>query len=255
MAQATSTALPRRCAALAVAVLCGLSGAALAQTAGGSSAFGESISIQVLPLLGSPITVSSGPIPAVAGSAPAEYSLSGSLASVTVSSPALGTVLQAGLLDVDASSGIPATPSASADATVAEAQLALGTLLVPILGLSAQAVASSALVSGPCEAGAEAQTTGTTTLTAVQIIGPLGIHLSVPIQPPANTVLLNAAGLRVVLNEQVVDFDGTNTILTVNAIHISVDALPVPGLGVLAADIILSHSQAEVNCSPRMIEE
>jgi hypothetical protein len=253
MAQATTTALPRRCAALAVAVFCGLSGAALAQTAGSSSAFGESVSIQVLPLLGSPITVSSGPVPAVAGSAPADYSLSGELARITVSSPALGTVLQAGLLDVDASSGVPATPSASADATVANAQLTLGTLLAPILALSAQAVGSTALVSGPCEAGSEAQTTGTTTLTAVQVTGPLGIHLSVPVQPAANTVLLDAAGVRVVLNEQIVGFDGANTSLTVNAVHISIDELPVAGLGALTADIILSQSQAKLNCSPRII--
>jgi hypothetical protein len=254
MAQRVATSLLRRAAALTVAALLGLSGAALAQTAGSSSAFGESISIDVLPLLGSPIVVSSGPLPAVAGSAPAAYSLNGELASITVASPALGTVLQTGLLDVDAASSVPDSAAASADATVANVQLVLGAL-VPVLRLGAEAVGSSAEVSGPCEAGAQAQTSGATTLAAAQLTGPLGLSVSLLAQPAPNTVVLDQAGLRVVLNEQIVAFDGVNTSLTVNAVHVSIDALPVAGLGALTADIILSQSKAQLTCAPRIVVE
>jgi len=81
--------------------------AARAQNQAGSSAFAESVSLQVLPLLGSPVQVSSGPLPAVAGSAPPAYNLTGELASIRVAAPALGTLLETDLLTVDAASTEP----------------------------------------------------------------------------------------------------------------------------------------------------
>jgi len=212
-----------------------------------SSAFGESVSVQVLPVLGSPVQITSGPLPYVSGSAPPAYSLTGQLAVVQVASPQLGLLLQASLLQVDAAAQEPATDQVSADATVAHVQLEIAGLL-PALGLGAQAVSSSAQIVGPCDSQPVA--TGSTVLVGVQLSGPLGLGLSVQSRPAPNTVLLNAAGIRVVLNEQILSSDGTATDLTVNAVHVSVQELPV-GLSLLSGDIILSQSHAHLACVQR----
>jgi hypothetical protein len=225
--------------------------AGAAQNQGASSAFGESISLQVLPLLGSPVQVSSGPLPVVQGSAPPAYSLTDDLASIQVSAPSLGTLLQTNLLTVDAASTEPDSDQASADATIAAVRLRLAAIL-PVLTLNADAVSSTAQVAGPCP---QPVATGSTTLANAQVRGPLGIGLSLLAQPAPNTVVLDQAGLRVVLNEQLSTVSGNTTSLTVNAVHVSFAELPVSGLGLVSGDIILSQSQAQLQCNGIIISE
>lgn len=69
----------------------------------------------------------------------------------------------------------------------------------------------------------------------------LGVgSLSVLATAVPNTVLLDAAGIRIVLNEQISFNDGTIASLEVNAIRITIDS----PLQVVAADITIGHSYA-----------
>jgi len=217
--------------------------AAFAQTppAASSSAFGEWVSIQLLPLLGSPVQVASGPLPAVSGSAYPLYDQSKQAASAQVSVPGLGNVLQTGVLMGNAASPVPIGTAAMSDTMVVSVQVRLAAVL-SLLNLSADAVSSKALVYCPCVSGT-AVSGGMVNLAKAKLNG-----LSLDVHPAPNTVLLDVAGLRVVLNEQILDVQGYDTELTVNAVHISLDALPIDGVGVLTGDIILAQSRSEVRC-------
>lgn len=234
---------------IALAVLAVLARSAGAQTLGtaNSSAFGESISIQVLPLLGSPIQVTSGPLPTVSGSALPAYDLNHQLASVQVSVSPLGTLLQTGLLQVDAASPFPSSSLALADATVAAVRLRLGAVLP--LNLGADAITSRALLTCVC-VFALPQVNASTSLANASLSGPLGINLGLSAHPAPNSVIVDDLGLRVVLNEQILitNPDSDFADLTVNAVHISLNALPIAGLGVVTGEVILAQSHASLTC-------
>jgi uncharacterized repeat protein (TIGR01451 family) len=91
---------------------------------------------------------------------------------------------------------------------------------------------------------------GTTSIVNARLGGALGLALHVAASPAPDTVLLNVPGLRVVLNEQILATTPTagDIGLTVNAIHLTLNALPVTGLGVLSGDIVISQSRAEIHC-------
>ncbi len=207
-----------------------------AASTGSSSAFGESVKLNLLPILGSPIQVSSGPLPFVSGAAPPSYSSSNQVASINVSLPPLVQV-QTELLKVDAASGLPNANSASSDATVDYTKITVAGLI----NLTADIIQSKADSSGGCGALSSA---GSTVLTNVQLNG-----LTVAVAPAPNTVLLNVGGVKVVLNEQIVTGSGTTTSITVNAIHISLHNALV-GLGLISGDIIISQSEASLHCTP-----
>src|SRR5205085_42246 len=108
---------------------------------GSSSAYGESVDVSVL---GGAVQVTSGPLPAVSGTAPPAYNLSDSLASAFVTSSATGQILQTGVLDVHASSSIPTSGFVDADSTVNNLNLDL----LLLLGLNATSAQSTASVTG-----------------------------------------------------------------------------------------------------------
>jgi uncharacterized repeat protein (TIGR01451 family) len=220
---------------------------AFAQTpAADSSAFGESVNLTLLPLLGGGVPVASGPLPQVSGNAPPVYTKTGSQPSVTVSTSQTGQILGTGAIAVNASSSFPASPQAQADATVNNLTTGLGTLL-PLLTLNAQLVHSSAVISGTC--GGSLIAAGAVNITAGTTGGSLGLGLSVPVNPAPNTMLLNAAGVKVILNEQQLSGNGTTTrTLMVNAIHISIQDSLLSALGTLNGDILIASSQANVQC-------
>ena len=218
----------------------------MAQTTAMSSAYGESVNLRVLPLLGSGVTVGSGPLPLVAGTAAPAFNQSGSLASITVSSALTGRLLATRLLAVHASSGVPATDTANADATVDNLALDIVQHL-PLLTLGADVVQSTAGFTGSCADGPAL--VGTTSIVNARLGGLLGVGLSISASPAPNTVLLSVPGLRVVLNEQIPTSAAGVSGLTVNAIHVSLNALPVAGLGLLSGDIVLSQSHVEISCS------
>jgi hypothetical protein len=120
---------------------------------------------------------------------------------------------------------------------------------VPVLKLTADAVSSRALISCPCGHG-PAQAGGSANLANAHLSVLPGINFTVDAHPAPNTVLVDVPGLRVVLNEQILHTNASGDIasLTVNAVHVHVDVLPVPGAGLVTGDIILSQSQAQMAC-------
>jgi uncharacterized repeat protein (TIGR01451 family) len=240
--------LPRARTALAalalVATLCAAALPAAAQ-APSSSAVGESIDLRLVPLLGGGIPVHSAPQAFASGSAPPAYDVAASRLSLTVGTPLTGTVLTTSLLNAHAASSGTPPSGAAADASVHRANLTLVGAL-PLLTLAAEEIRSSAALSGPC-AGTPTPA-GSTTLVNLRLGGSLGAGLAVNGAVAPNTVLLDLAGIRVVLNEQISTTSGATTRFTVNAVHVSARGA-VTALGVLSGDVILSQSSAQLGCS------
>jgi hypothetical protein len=211
-----------------------------------STAFGESVAANVLPFAGNGVVIGSGPLPAASGTAPPPYSDTDSVSTVTVSSVLTGQILQTGAMTVNASSTVPGGNNVHADATVNNVDVDVVSALVSaLLTLDATVVQSTADINGPCGA---LVATGTTTLTSATGTV-LGVPLNISNSPPPNTVLVDTAGIRVVLNEQVQSGDGVTSLsLTVNAIHITFTNVVLTGIGVLNGDIIIASSHAERVC-------
>jgi uncharacterized repeat protein (TIGR01451 family) len=237
----------RQGAVFTLAALLSMAGALKGQTTATSAAFGESVSLRLLPLLGQALNINSGPLPAVAGSAAPPYDQSASLPSANVSTSLTGTVFASGQMTVHASSAVSGADTAAADATVNNPSLSLLQLL-PLLTLGANAATSTASISGSCAGGLVA--TGTTSLVNPHLGGSLGGGgLSIPSSPAPNTVLVNAGGIRVVLNEQILASGTGVRDLTVNAIHVSVSGA-ASALGALSGDVVLAQSHAMLHCDP-----
>lgn len=237
-----------------------------AQDASGS-AFGESVDLSIDSVF-SLVTVEaeSGPTPFVSDGTPPPYNTSDSLLGVDVTAnvvlvalvPAatLG-ILETGVLNVETSGDV--SPQSDSSASVADVSLELlGHILLPLLvGIEADAVESTAQATGSCGSGLTAS--GTTTLVGANLASALGqlagIIGALDVSPAPNTVLLDldllGGHLRIVLNEQILTGDGvTSRGITVNAIHITLDQLPIAGIITdVTGDVIISQSQAEVTCA------
>lgn len=213
-----------------------------------SASFGESVRLR----LGGVLEMSSGPLPVSAGLAPPSYLESNSLVGIALSNLIFGSVLTSGTLDADAESDFPSTASASADASVESLDTSiLGVLVSPFLDLTADVVASDASVAGEC--GMPLVESGSTTL-ANALASVLGVAQgTLAANPAANSEPLAGVlppEIRLILNEQIVTGDGTTSRgITVNAIHLIIDDIDIPLLGTLAGDVIVSQSQAEIQCA------
>jgi uncharacterized repeat protein (TIGR01451 family) len=217
-----------------------------AQTVAGSSAFGESVNVSIVPLLGVTSPVTSGPMPVVNGSAPPAYNKSNTASSATASSSTTGTLLHTGVLTVHATSLMPAAVMTHSDAVTTNPALGLGQL-IPLLGLNAQTIQSAATIDGTC--GSSLVATGSAGLVGATTSGAAGLGAAIPTNPGPNTVLLNQLGIKIVLNEQFQTGNGTTTLgLTVNALHVYIQNSLLTGLGLLSGDIVISQSQAQVQC-------
>ncbi len=222
-------------------------GTASAQTSGSSEAYGASVQANLVPLLGGGIPISLGPLPVASGAAPGPYDESDTEASILLSTGLTGQILATGLLEASAASGIPGDTETSASAVVDGLDLRIvGSLLTKLLTLSATTVGSTAVVDGACGA---LTALGTSVIENAQVGGLLGVGLTVPSDPTPNFVLLDALGIRIVLNEQSTTGNGsTSRGISVNAIHVELD-VSLLGIGALSGDIVLGHSEAEVQCS------
>ncbi len=238
------TASILRITAIAVIVLLAVSGLLTAQTTAASSAFGESVNVKLLPLFGSSgATVTSGPLPLAAGTAAPAFNQAGTLASLNLSTGPTGRVLATGILAVHAASAVPGVETANADATVNNLALDVVSRL-PLLSLSADAVRSTAAITGSCAGGPVL--TGTTALVNAKILG-----IRIPASPAPNTVLVSLPGLRLVLNEQIQTHSAPGASgLTVNAIHLSLNTMALLGIGLLSGEVVLSQSHVEIACAP-----
>jgi hypothetical protein len=221
--------------------------------ASSSMAYGESFSLTFNPLIGPPLTVSTGQSPLAAGTGPPLYFLTASAAAFGVAPLSISALSTTAFSDVD---GLPGPRSAGADAT--DTEVAVGALpfplFPPILALTLASVSSVAFVSGDFPVLVP---TGSTTLTggvlAIPLfgIGPIVLAAS----PPPNTqVGVPALGLSILLNEQIVVGNGISFLdLEVNAVHITFTGLPVFAgglpLGTLDGDFILAHSEAQLTAT------
>jgi hypothetical protein len=130
---------------------------------------------------------------------------------------------------------------AHGEATVDDLNLALVGGL-NLAGLTADAVTSTADVSGCC---GNIVRSGSTSIVNAHLSGALA-NLSIGDEIAPNTELINAGGLRIVLNEQIT----TATGITVNAIHVTLNAFVVSAaIGSLSGDIIIAQSKADTQCA------
>lgn len=212
-----------------------------------SAAYNEYISLTVSPLLGLAASVTSGPLATASGTAPGAYSDSDSLLTLNIAN-----LVTTGLLVSNASSNLDGTNGskyASADATVNGLGLSiLGSLPgLSVLNLSATTIQSTASISG--DYGSLAASGGTT-IEGLSLNGITILDLS----PPANNVLLDLLGIRVVLNEQIISGDGISSKdFAVNALHVSFEnvlGLLDGTLGLINGDIIIGHSEASMMAGP-----
>jgi hypothetical protein len=217
-----------------------------AQGLAAGSAAGESVSLTIVPLLGSGAPLASGPLPAVSGvAAPAFASTRGAPAAAVGSAPT-GAVLSTGALDVAASSRMPDAVLTRGSAAVHRAALTLGHL-IPLLRLDAELLQSAAGIDGGCDTALTAS--GSARLGGATAGGALGAGLDVPSRPAPNTLLLDRAGVRVVLNEQIRSGDGVLRLaLTVNAVHVFLRNARVGALGALSGELVIAQSSASVEC-------
>jgi hypothetical protein len=182
------------------------------------SAFAESINVKVLG-----ITVTSGPTPTVT-LPPTGGNLSQSVATICVGTAC--NVLSASLLNAATQGSTTGSPNSSSSASIAN---------VNVLGvLMAGGLVTADVISSKCTADSSG-TSGSATLANVKVAG-----ATVAVNPGPNTTI-NVAGLAtVILNEQTTSSSGGTNAITVNAIHIILNA------GALTSgDIILAQSHCD----------
>jgi hypothetical protein len=207
-----------------------------------SSAFGESVNLVFVASgsgLSVPVTLTSGPLPTAVGSAPPPYNVTNNLSTVTV-----GT-LQAGPLMVTAASTLPLSLNVMGSATLSNVALDIA----PLFTLTATQIQSTTMIDAFLNA------TGTTTILA----GASMPNVNIPSAPAPNTVLVNAGGVRVVLNEQTISGNGvTSRDISTNAVDVTFTNAPfasATGPGLLNGTIILSHSEAHVQGAVAAVPE
>lgn len=123
------------------------------------------------------------------------------------------------------------------------------TEMASLLTLQAGNVSSSASIEGTCCSGAALASSGSATLVDATLDCLIGAGIALPVNPAPNTEVLDSVGMRIVLNEQILEGDGHGSLsLTVNAIHIYLDAALVHELGAVDGEIIVGHSTASLDC-------
>ena len=239
---------------LAVAGLSMISSAGLAQTAS-SSGYALSVNETVTAPGVANVTVGVGPLAATSGNAPPNYDVSNSVVSVnqtaTLTSGILGTSegLQTGLLT---SNSTGTSTGASATATVNNLSIGIGptTVLTPFLasvfGISATTIQSQSTASSVGGLSAS----GSTTIEGLTFTGSafnnFEFNAALFANAAPNTVLFNALGLSIILNEQIMFGDGiTSSGITTNAINVGFNNF-LSGTGLVNGNIIIGSTTASV---------
>ena len=239
--------------------------------AGSDSAFGVSVNLN-LTLIGSNVGAVIGPLPTLANTAPAPHNVTTNTASVNASAGTFGLLgantvadVGTGLITLTTTSNVDGSLGpkfATGQSTVNNLGVGLinlppvlGIPVADLLGISATTISSTATVSGDYGSlvGVGSSTVENLQL---QLSGLPILNLTGTINPAPNTnvtLLTPVAGLSVILNEQIPTFTGgqlETRSLTVNAVHIILNALNVPGLGSLTGDIIIGQSRATLQATP-----
>lgn len=232
----TSQMIRPACCGAAAAVLFAVASAA----SGGISAASEGTALDVnVNLLGGGLGINVVAAHA-AGAAPASYFDSDLVLSAAAS--ALGVAsLSTGVLTADASSDVEA--SSSAGQAFGASQVnglsfdIVPTILGSLVSLDSDTIGSSALVGW--DGSQFSSNAGFVIEDADLVVAGVG-SIFIDANAAPNTVLLDLAGIRIVLNEQILTQNGDTLSLEVNAIHITVDPL----LNVVDADVVIGHSFA-----------
>jgi PEP-CTERM motif len=157
-----------------------------------------------------------GPAFPAAGSAPPAYDVTNSLASFSTNIGPFS--VSTGLLS-DTASGDIAAEDGAASSSLASLSIAAGRLF----SLSASAISSMASVDGTPSA------TGSSVLADLTITV-LGSSVSIPLDPPPNDVIFDKFGVKITLNQQTHEVEGSfGEGIVVNAIAIDLDVLGVTG--------------------------
>ncbi len=219
-------------------------------TQGSSAAFGAKVLLRLVPFSGSPVTLDLGLVGDSAGQAPPHYLFSASKSGFAVTLAEAGEVLSSSMLSSAAAGTVEVTPHLSSRADAEDLAILIGGPS-PLFTISAQGVAAEASMSGPC--GDALGGSGTTTLSGATIGGSLGSGLTVPNSPMPDTVLLDQDGVRVVLNERSLTGSGFGSLrLAVTAIHIELDEVLIPGVGLLSGEIVVGHAEADLVCGDEL---
>ena len=167
-----------------------------------------------LTVLTAPVNV--GPLYPASGTAPPAYTSSDGFASASIKSGPFS--LTTGLLS-DTASGSTGTGTGTASSSVSSLDLSVKSGLLTFLSLTASAVSSTSSVdSTPSATGSSSLATATLTI--------LGSSITIPINPPANDVIFNSAGLTITLNKQTADPEESAGITT-DAIAFDFAGFPV----------------------------
>lgn len=186
------------------------------------------------------------PLPSSGGSAPPDYSTGSSTGATFVSSALTGELFRMshGATSIFGDGGVSAV--SYADASVDDVSLRLAGIATFLSSSMAQ-LTSSAQVQGDCCAGMQASGSTHFVDAALKCLLDTGLEL-VP-DPQPNSEMLHALGIHVMVNEQIAEGDGISALkMTVNALHIHLDAVLVTGLGEMSGDILLGHSEAALSC-------
>jgi hypothetical protein len=205
------------------------------------------VDLNIGPLDGDPFKLTSARSPLVSGSAPPSYSLGGALPELSMTHPMTGELLSTDMMSVAASGGTGSQNNiALGNSEVDHLHLQI-TELSNLLSVHANHISSSAVVEGTCCTGFVAS--GQSMFSDGSLDCLIGSGLPIAGAPAPNTVMLDGAGMRIVLNEQIVEGDGRRSLsMTVNAVHIHLDQVLVTGLGSISGNIYLGQSTAGLDC-------
>ncbi|WP_338502854.1 choice-of-anchor P family protein [Sphingomonas kaistensis] len=227
---------------------------ALAQTASSS---GYALSANETVRVGDVVTatVNIAPVAASSGTAPPSYNTSNSVASVnqstTLTSGILGVTerVQTGLLTSNAtgtSIGATGTATINSLAVGVGSSLISDPRLASLLSIGATTIQSQSTASSLGGLTASGTTTIEGLVIGGSLVSALNINTALFANPDPNTILLNLAGLSVILNEQILSGDGTSSLgITTNAIRVSFNNFAL-GTGLLNGDLIVGQSRASV---------
>ncbi len=238
-------------AGLALAGLLAIAPGAAASTAD-ALAQGQQVDLTLTGVFGGTTRILSAPQPMVEVAAPPADALQGSADLSRVDGPAgLGTLLSTGRITVDAAASAEPDPDdASAAVLLRDVRLALAGLLT----LNADTIAAGAQMlpedGESCWSGTLGG--GSANFQRATLGGSLvPAPIALPPGAPPDFVLFDRPGVATVtLNEQAVDGGR----VTVDAVHVELHALTMPGIGTLRGDIRLGRAEAVVACGGADVE-
>ncbi|NJC05388.1 hypothetical protein GGQ97_001181 [Sphingomonas kaistensis] len=236
---------------------------ALAQTASSSGyALGANETVKVGGI--TTATVSIGPVAATSGSAPPDYNVSNSVASVqeaaslTTGLTGLSQRVETGLLS---SNSTGTATGASATATVNDLAAGIGLTVINdprlagLFSIGATTIQSQSTASSLGGLSATGSTTIEGLVIGGSVLSGLNINASLFSNPDPNTVLFDLGGLFIILNEQIMEGDGLTSLgITTNAIRVGFNNFAL-GTGVANGNLIIGQSRASVTAAVAAVPE